>query len=74
MNQIHKVPVERLTYRMSELASAFGVSRRTIERERSAGRFPKPNFYIGRAPLWTKEVISNWIEHGGTSKKYAHKY
>jgi hypothetical protein len=23
------------------------------------------NFYIGRAPLWTKQAVNNWIEQGG---------
>jgi predicted DNA-binding transcriptional regulator AlpA len=75
MNQSQKQPVERLTYRLSELASAFGVSRRTIERERSAGRFPQPDLHIGRAPLWTKKAVNNWIEQGGGrhSKKHAER-
>ncbi len=37
------VPIpERLLYRLDEIAGLVGVSRRTIERQRSAGRFPPP--------------------------------
>jgi predicted DNA-binding transcriptional regulator AlpA len=57
--------VERLTYRLDEIAESLGVSRRTIERERSAGRFPKPDLRIGRAPLWTRETLTRWIAEGG---------
>ncbi len=58
-------PVARLTYRLDELAEAFGVSRRTIERERSAGRFPKPDLKMGKMPLWRVETVRRWIEEGG---------
>ncbi len=57
--------VERLTYRLDEVAALLGVSRRTIERERSAGRFPKPDLHIGRAPLWKRETLVRWIAEGG---------
>lgn len=55
----------RLTWRLSEIAKALGVSRRTIERERSAGRFPPPDLHIGKAPLWRPESIRRWVERGG---------
>jgi predicted DNA-binding transcriptional regulator AlpA len=57
--------VERLAYRLDEVAKALGVSRRLIERERSAGRFPRPDLTIGRAPLWTRETLTGWIAQGG---------
>jgi len=57
--------VERLAYRLDEVAKALGVSRRLIERERSAGRFPRPDLTIGRAPLWTRETLARWIAGGG---------
>jgi len=60
-------PVERLTYRLGEIAGALGVSRRTIERERAAGRFPRPDLQIGRAPLWTRETLLCWIAEGGAA-------
>jgi predicted DNA-binding transcriptional regulator AlpA len=55
----------RLTLRLEDLVGAFGVSRRTIERERSAGRFPAPDLHIGKAPLWKPETIRRWIDGGG---------
>jgi predicted DNA-binding transcriptional regulator AlpA len=55
----------RLTLRLDELAETLGVSRRTIERERSAGRFPAPDLHLGRAPLWRPETIRRWIDGGG---------
>ena len=57
--------VERLAYRLDEVAKALGVSRRLIERERSAGRFPRPDLTIGRAPLWTRETLTRWIAQRG---------
>ena len=57
----------RLTLRLDELAAALGVSRRAIERERAAGRFPRPDLTIGKMPLWTPATIQNWIERGGRS-------
>jgi predicted DNA-binding transcriptional regulator AlpA len=59
------VAVGRLTLRLDELAASLGVSRRSIERERSAGRFPPPDLTIGRMPLWRPETIRAWIEGGG---------
>ena len=58
-------PVERLTYRLADLAKALGISRRALERERSAGRLPRPDLSIGRMPLWRVETIRRWIERGG---------
>jgi predicted DNA-binding transcriptional regulator AlpA len=55
----------RLALRLDELAAALGVSRRAIERERSAGRFPRPDRIIGRMPLWSPETIRAWLEKGG---------
>ena len=55
-------PVERLTYRIDELADSLGMSRRAIERERSAGRFPLPDLYIGKAPLWRPESVRDWLD------------
>jgi predicted DNA-binding transcriptional regulator AlpA len=56
---------DRMTLRLDELARTLGISRRAIERERSAGRFPKPDLIIGRMPLWRPETIRAWIEGGG---------
>lgn len=55
----------RLAYRLNEVAAVLGISRRTIERERSAGRFPKPDLVIGKTPLWRLATIDAWLERGG---------
>lgn len=57
--------IERMTWRIEDIVKALGVSRRAIERERSAGRFPRPDLTIGRMPLWRPETISRWLEGGG---------
>ncbi len=59
------VPLDRLALRLDELAGSLGISRRTLERERSAGRFPPPDLKIGKAPLWKPETIRRWIDGGG---------
>lgn len=58
----------RLALRLDELAGALGVSRRTIERERAAGRFPRPDVRVGKVPLWRPETIRSWIEGGGHAR------
>jgi predicted DNA-binding transcriptional regulator AlpA len=57
--------IERLTLRLDDVATTLGVSRRAIERERSAGRFPRPDLTIGRMPLWRVVTIREWLENGG---------
>ena len=60
------VPIaERLLYRLDEIAGLVGVSRRTIERQRSAGRFPQPDLRIGKTPLWKPATVQKWIDSAG---------
>ena len=40
------------------------MSRRAIERERAAGRFPRPDLTIGKMPLWRLETVRAWLERG----------
>jgi len=54
----------RLTYRMLDLVKLTGLSRRMIERERSAGRFPAPDKTVGRVPLWRCSTIDAWLSSG----------
>ena len=61
------VPVARLGLRLDEVAAMFGVSRRAIERERSAGRFPRHDLTIGKMPLWRPETLREWAARGGHS-------
>jgi hypothetical protein len=57
--------MRRRTYGIGELAHALGVSRRSIEREKSAGHLPEPDLVIGKRPLWRVESIDAWIGKGG---------
>jgi hypothetical protein len=51
-------PVERLAYRLDELADAIGVSRRSLDRERAAGRFPAPDRVVGgKIPIWSRATV-----------------
>jgi hypothetical protein len=58
-------PVGRLALRIDDIANSLGVSRRTLERERSAGRLPKPDRVVGRVPLWAVTTIQRWLGEGG---------
>jgi hypothetical protein len=59
--------IERLLWRLDQVAHALNVSRRVVERERSAGRFPRPDLVVGRMPLWKPETIRAWIDNGGVA-------
>jgi predicted DNA-binding transcriptional regulator AlpA len=61
-----KAAVDRLALRPKDLETAIGVDERTIQRWRSAGRFPKPDVAIGRTLLWRVETIRDWLARGGT--------
>jgi hypothetical protein len=50
---------------LDDLAIILKCSRRWLERERSAGRVPKPDFMAGRCPRWRAETIRRWIGEGG---------
>jgi predicted DNA-binding transcriptional regulator AlpA len=60
--------VVRLAYRLDEVAAALGVSRRLIERERCAGRFPPPDLTIGRVVLWRPSSLERWMAAGGAGR------
>lgn len=45
-----------------DIARIASVSVRTLERERSADRFPKPDLRIGRALRWKPETVRAWID------------
>jgi predicted DNA-binding transcriptional regulator AlpA len=57
-----KPPVDRMALRIDDAADSLGMSRRAIERERSAGRFPAPDLHIGKSPLWRPQTISTWLD------------
>ncbi len=61
-----RVPLnERLTWRIADLAAALSISRRLLERERSAGRFPAPDLHVGKTPLWRPETVRAWLSREG---------
>jgi predicted DNA-binding transcriptional regulator AlpA len=54
-----------MAYRFNEVLASIGISRRTGERLRAAGRFPQPDVRINKVLLWRPETILAWIERGG---------
>src|SRR5262249_13671742 len=65
LNRPPAPPIDRMPLRIDEVADALGGSRRTIEREPAAGRFPKPDLTIGKMPLWRPETVRGWLDKGG---------
>jgi predicted DNA-binding transcriptional regulator AlpA len=57
--------VEPLAYRIDQVAAALGVSRRTLERALSAGKFPKPDLRFGKSAVWRIETLRDFLEDGG---------
>ena len=56
--------IKRLLWRLDQIAHVLSISRRVLERERSAGRFPAPDLIFGRMHLWRPERIQAWIGGG----------
>jgi hypothetical protein len=50
---------------LDDVARTLSVSRRFLERLRSAGKVPEADFMAGRCPRWRVETIRAWIEGGG---------
>ena len=59
-------PVHRLAYRLDELETSLGLSKRHIQREIAAGRFPRP-IKAGRVSVFPADVIRAYLagERGG---------
>ena len=64
MAQAPPIP-DRMTLRLEEIAASLGISRRALERVRSAGNFPAPDIRIGKVPLWRPETVRGWLDKGG---------
>jgi predicted DNA-binding transcriptional regulator AlpA len=60
-----RAPIERLAFRIDEVARTLGISRRLLERQISAGKFPKADVRMGRCPLWKTATVREWIDKGG---------
>jgi predicted DNA-binding transcriptional regulator AlpA len=54
-----------LAHRKQESARLCGISPRLLERLLSAGKFPRPDAYAGRCPLWTRATLESWVAGGG---------
>jgi hypothetical protein len=52
---------------LDDLAAILKCSRRLLERMRSAGKVPRPDFMVGRCPRWKRSTLAAWIETGGRS-------
>ena len=50
---------------ITDIAEYLCVDRRTIERLRASGRFPKPCITVGRLPRWSPRTVREWAERGG---------
>jgi hypothetical protein len=62
MSEQTTVPI---VLRMDDLAVATRMSVRSINRLRSAGRIPAPDFIYGRRPRWFARTIEKWLSEGG---------
>jgi hypothetical protein len=55
--------------RIEDVCKLRNVSRRCGERERSASRWPEPDFFIGAgrrpSPRWRRATIEKWLTAGG---------
>ncbi len=63
----HTLPPFRLTIRREEAAAAIGISVRLLDQLRAGGRFPLPDAWAGRIPLWRAETVREWIANGGAA-------
>jgi predicted DNA-binding transcriptional regulator AlpA len=55
---------QRLLWGWPQILAATGINRRTLERELSAGRFPRPIRRVGRRPYWRPADVIRWAEGG----------
>jgi hypothetical protein len=50
---------------IDDWARALSCSRRGVERLRSAGKLPRPDFHAGRCPRWHAATVRAWLARGG---------
>jgi predicted DNA-binding transcriptional regulator AlpA len=65
---LERQAVDRLTLRLDELEAALGVSKRLIQKEISAGRFPKP-LKIGRVSVFLVEALRQFLAQQADGRK-----
>jgi hypothetical protein len=49
----------------ADVARILGVSKRFLERSRSAGTFPAPDVWLGRLPRYRPQTVRDFIAKGG---------
>lgn len=64
--RLEPAPIQPLAFRKRTAARSLDISERTLERLLAAGKFPRPDAYAGRCPLWTRETLVGWIANGGS--------
>jgi hypothetical protein len=57
---------ERLGYRESECAAAFGVSERLWQRAVLRGEAPQADIRLGRIKIWSRDLLLRWIASTGS--------
>jgi predicted DNA-binding transcriptional regulator AlpA len=63
------VPIhERLAWDLNDLEALTGISRRSWERWKSAGKLPRP-IRIGRRVLWPSESIRRWLQEQAAGRE-----
>jgi hypothetical protein len=50
---------------INDWGRVLSCSRRGVERMRSAGKLPPPDFRVGRCPRWRAATVRAWLERGG---------
>lgn len=54
-------PIEPLLS-LADIAAVLGVTRRSVERLRSAGTLPQPDLKIGRSLRWRPDTVREWLD------------
>lgn len=63
-----KLPEHLLLLKLSTIAAAIDVSKRTLERWLATEEFPRPDFIKGQVQWWRRETVENWIERLSSGK------
>jgi hypothetical protein len=50
---------------LDDWARALSCSRRGVERLKSSGKLPRPDFHAGRCPRWHAATVRAWLARGG---------
>jgi prophage regulatory protein len=67
---IKEITMNKKFLRINDLAKELGVSKTTIWRWRSAGKFPKPISLSERIIVWPRATIDEWINEQTSISPY----